>query len=197
MKKIAVSVVVAALALSGCVPSVNPFYTDRDVVFDARLLGEWRAMEQSEGTEVWKFEKLSNTAYRLTLAGEDSKQGQFEAHLFKLKQNYFLDLVPSDCQFATNQADLVAWAMFPGHLLLRVPQMEPTLKLAFFDFDWLEKHLKKNPKVLAHRRQEDRLILTAETRDLQHFVLKHLREGELFQKPGELVHTTSASAPGR
>jgi hypothetical protein len=41
---------------------------------------------------------------------------------------------------------------------------------------------------LAHHREGDeRIVLTAGTRDLQRFVLKHLGEGELFQKPNEMV----------
>jgi hypothetical protein len=78
--------------------------------------------------------------------------------------------------------------MFPGHLLLRVPQLGPELKLAFCDCDWLKKHLAANPKALAHRvEQKDHILLTASTRDLQRFVLKHLAEGELFENPTELV----------
>ena len=60
-----------------------------------------------------------------------------------------------------------------------MPQFEPELKLAFFNFDWLGKFLEKNPKALAHHAEDTkdkeggRLILTAGTRDLQKFVLKH------------------------
>ena len=82
--------------------------------------------------------------------------------------------------------------MFPGHLLVRVSQLEPELKLAFFDFDWLQKYLEKNPKALAHHQEGDRIVLTAGTRDLQKFVLKHLGEGELFEKPGAMVRQTNA-----
>jgi hypothetical protein len=80
--------------------------------------------------------------------------------------------------------------MYPGHLLVRVPQIEPELKLAFFDFGWLQKYLEKNPDELAHHREGDRLLLTADTRDLQEFVLKHLGEDELFEKPDEMIRKT-------
>jgi hypothetical protein len=179
---------VVALLLSGCVPSVNPFYTNKDVVFDERLLGEWQAKESSEEQQFWKFEKGDDKGYKLTVTDKDGKQGEFNTHLFKLKQEHFLDMTPANCDYATNQADLVAFSMFPGHLLLRVPQLGPELKLAFFDFEWLQKHLEANPKALAHRvEQKDPILLTAPTRDLQRFVLKHLAEGELFETPAELV----------
>jgi len=180
----------AAVLLCSCIPSVNPFYTDQDVVFDARLLGEWQEKHKSDKPDVWKFDGTTNKMYKLTVTEKEGKQGRFNAHLFQLKQEYFLDLIPDDCQYATNQADLVAFSMFPGHLLLRASQLEPELKLAFFDFGWLEKFLEKNPKALAHHKEGDRIVLTAGTRDLQKFVLKHLGEDELFEKPDEMIRKT-------
>ena len=177
----------AAVLLSACIPSVNPFYTEKDVVFDPRLLGEWRETETKEQPEIWKFEAGEEKAYKLTTTDKEGKRGEFAARLFKLKQELFLDLVPSTCDYATNQADLVASAMFPGHLLLRVPQLGPELKLAMSDFDWLEKYLRANPKALAHHVEDKRFLLTADTRALQRFVLKHLGEGELFGKLGVMV----------
>jgi hypothetical protein len=186
----------AAVLLCSCIPSVNPFYTDKDVVFDARLLGEWQEKDKSDNPDVWKFEIATNKTYKLTVTEKEGKQGRFNAHLFQLKQEYFLDLIPSDCDYATNQADLVAASMYPGHLLVHVPQIEPELKLAFFDFGWLQKFLEKNSKALAHHLEGDRMLLTAGTSDLQRFVLRHL--GELFEKPDAMVrqtNTASTAAP--
>lgn len=186
-----IAVLGIAALLCSCIPSVNPFYTDKDVVFDLRLLGTWQDKEKTDNPDVWKFESATNRTYKLTIMEKEGKQGVFGVHLFQLKQEYFLDLIPAGCNYATNQADLVAFSMFPGHLLMRVSQMEPELKLAFFDFDWLQKYLEKTPKALAHHREGDRLLLTANTRDLQQFMLRHLGEGELFAKPDAMVRQTN------
>ena len=107
--------------------------------------------------------------------------------MFKLKQEQFLDLIPNKCDFATNQADLVNYSVFAGHLIARMPQIEPNLKLAFCDFDWLVKYLTNNPSALAHHMEGNGIVLTADTRDLQKFVLKHLGTNELFKEYGEMV----------
>jgi hypothetical protein len=182
-----ITLAAAAVLLCSCIPSVNPFYTDKDVVFDARLLGEWQEKDKSDNPDVWKFEGTTNKTYKLTITEKEGKQGRFNAHLFQLKQEYFLDLIPDDCNYATNQADLVGASMYPGHLLVRVPQLEPVLKLALFDFGWLGKFIEKNPKALAYHKEGDHIVLTAGTRDLQRFVLKHLGEDELFAKPDEMI----------
>jgi hypothetical protein len=184
-KRNLVLIAAVAVLLAACIPSVNPFYTDKDVVFETRLLGTWQEKDKTDEPQVWKFEEGKNKAYKLTVTEKEGKQGEFEAHLFKLKQQYFLDIVATE--IGTNIADLVTASLIPGHLLLRVPKIEPELNLAMFDFDWLDKHLKEHPKALAHHRENDRLVLTAETADLQNFVLKHLGEGELFAKGGEMI----------
>lgn len=191
-----IALTAAAVLLCSCIPSVNPFYTDQEVVFDARLLGEWQEKDKSDNPDVWEFESTTNKMYKLTITEKEGKRGRFNAHLFQYKQEYFLDLIPDDCHYATNQADLVAASMYPGHLLVRVPQIEPELKLAFFDFGWLGKFIEKNPKALAHHKEGDHIVLTAGTRDLQRFVLKHL--DELFEKPDAMVrqtNTASTAAP--
>jgi len=178
--------------LAGCIPSVHPFYTEKDLLFDARLVGEWHAKNESDDPQFWAFEQGEDKAYKLIVTEKEGKHGEFKAHLFKLKDNYFLDIVPSECRFDTNQADLVSFSLIAGHLLLRVPQLEPNLKLAFCDFEWLEKFLERNPKALAHHAEDKRIVLTADTPELQSFVLKHLAEDELFQKVGEMVRKSGA-----
>jgi hypothetical protein len=191
-KRNAVLLGAVTLVLASCIPSVNPFYTDKDTVFDAKLLGEWQEKEKSDEPQAWKFEEGKDKAYKLTVTEKEGKQGEFEAHLFKLKQDYFLDIIATE--IGTNVADLTTASLIPGHLLLRIPQIEPELKLAMVDFDWLDKFLKEHPKALAHHRDNDRIFLTAETADLQSFVLKHLGEDELFAKGGEMIRKTKKEA---
>lgn len=192
------AIAVAGLVLCSCIPSVNPFYTDKDVVFDGRLVGTWQEKDAQGEPQVWKFEQEGTNACQLFVTEPQGKQGKFEARLFKIKGLSFLDITPADCNYATNQADLVGFSMFPGHLLLRVYQLEPTLKLAMTDFDWLQKFLEKNPGALPHRAETGRgILLTASTRELQKFIVKHLGENELFSKTGEMTRLPDAAAPAK
>lgn len=179
-----------ALGLTACIPSLHPFYQEKDLVFDPRLLGEWQEKGETNDVEMWAFERASTNAYKLTVTEKDGKRGQFSAHLFKLKSEYFLDIIPTECEMSPSQAEWVALAMFPGHLLLRVTQMEPELKLAAFNYDKLAKLLEENPRVIAHHTENERIILTGNTSALQRFVMARLAEGELFDKPGEMIRKT-------
>jgi hypothetical protein len=166
--------------LTACIPSVNPFYTQKDLVFDPRLLGAWG--DPDEADKGWRFEVASHQTYRLIVTQNKGKRGEFAAHLFKLKGHTFLDVTPTKAELREDQVEMVGAALIPGHLILRVRGIEPELKLDWVDWDWLKDHLEANPQALKHRvTAAESIVLTAETRDLQRFVLKHLKTGELFK----------------
>jgi len=78
-------------------------------------------------------------------------------------------------------------------MLVWVAAIEPELTLAFLDFEWLGDHLAENPQSLAHHQEDDRLLLTADTPALQHFVLRHRKE--LFKAPEALSRKPGAPSP--
>lgn len=182
-----------ALALSACIPSLNPYFAAKDLVSDARLVGQWKADDDSM---TWRFEDDGEKSYTLTITEKESKSGTLSAHLFKIDREMFLDLIPTKCEFAKEQSELVSMAVFPGHLLAHVKSIDPQLKVSFIDWDWLKKFLEKTPHALAHRiENEDQIILTANTRDLQRFVSKHLGKDELFGDEVDIfVRVKSAEA---
>jgi hypothetical protein len=177
----------SGLALTACIPSVNPFYSEKDLVFESRLLGEWNPADEANRSTKWVFEAGETNAYRLTITEKDDKKGQMHARLFKLKSEYFLDLIPAEIEMAPNQVDLVAASVFPGHLVAHIEQFQPELTITFFDFDKLAKLLKDKPRSVAHHMEGDRILLTAETAALQKFIMEHLQAGDLFGEPGVMI----------
>ena len=170
---IALGLSALTLAWTGCVTSVYPFYFEKDVAFDPALLGDW-IENQNNANVHWKFERDGQTAYRLTHTGERGESSVAQAHLFKLHGQRFLDFLGSE----PKEDDGFVPAI-PAHLLLRVVHIGPTLELVGLDYDWLGKLLEKNPKAIRHHIIEDhgdnRLVLTADTAELQRFVVKHLK----------------------
>jgi len=181
-----------ALALTGCVvTSVYPFYFEKDVVFEPALLGDWTKGQSS--SEHWKFERDGGTAYRVTYTlGEGSSVMQ--ARLFKLRGQRFLDL------YASERSGDGLFPTIPSHLLLRVLQTGPTLNMRALNYDWLGKLLDKNPKAIRHHvvevGRDKRLVLTADTAELQRFVVKHLKTQAAWKDDSEL-QLTPASSPSR
>jgi hypothetical protein len=165
--------------ISGCVPSFNPLYTEKDLIFDSRLVGAWTGEEG----ELWRFIKDGEKKYKLTYTDNDGK-ATFEAHLFKLKDRHFLNLyLHDDAEGDFKLNALAKGTLFPMHLFLRVDEIGTSLKMAAANPTWLEEHLEANPKATPHLKQKERILLTGTPLELQAFVLEHVDGEALFGGP--------------
>jgi hypothetical protein len=186
MKKLTFTLIAAGIAiLTGClVTSVYPFYTEKDLVFEPGLVGDWTNVKEAD--DHWKFEKEASSAYRLTYRS-GTNSAVMQAHLFKLRGQSFLDL------FTTEANDQIQPPPIPSHFLLRVVQLKPNVRMAPLDYDWLKETLAENPKALRHhvvktsnKSDDDRIVLTADTVELQEFVSKHLKTKKAWKDDFEL-----------
>ncbi|HXC34647.1 MAG TPA: hypothetical protein VNV43_02165 [Candidatus Acidoferrales bacterium] len=179
-----VAAVAALSLLAGCaVLSVYPFYTPRDLIFDPGLAGRW--VKTPSTNEVWQFDDVGGKFYLLTVA-DDQSTNVIEANLFQLKHYRFLDLL------TTNRDELTRFEM-PVHLICKVTRSGDTnLSLHFLDYGWLTSLLTTNPGVLRHivvpeqpgastnNGNGNMFYLTAETGDLQEFLLEHVDDTNAF-----------------
>ena len=172
----------AYILLVGCIPSFNPFYSDRDTAFDSALLGTWR-----EDSSTWTFAPHPDgDAYLLTMTSGEDSDGAFKATLFELGAHRFLDLVPEEYDYPDSMPELVFASLFPGHLVLHVAQIEPVLEVALFDPDWVAELIEENPKALSHRIEAERILLTGKTRELQRFLRRYVDSEGLFDDYSEM-----------
>ncbi|HZR18881.1 MAG TPA: hypothetical protein VFE51_16460 [Verrucomicrobiae bacterium] len=175
--------------LAGCVvTSVSPFYTGKDVVFEPAVVGDWVSGTKEPADEVWKFEKGEGKAYRFTLIGKD-KATVMEAHAFKLQGQLLLDI-------ASVERD---YHVIPPHLLLKVVQTKPTLKLSALNHDWVMKLLEKEPAAIAHQFVQNgeqpndlRAVLTADSETLQKFIAKYLETKEAWDDGSEFTRQSGS-----
>ncbi|MHC4120944.1 MAG: hypothetical protein ACYSWO_25930 [Planctomycetota bacterium] len=174
--------------LGGCVPvmSLHPLYTKENVVFDKRLLGTW--VDDPNSPEItWQFESIDepNNAYKLIFTGEDGLKGSFIAHLVKLNDRLFLDVYPSELPWDPEDPNKIEWAyntlfLVPTHTFVKIDSLGPRLKMRLMLETQMQKLLEANPNEIAHVAVEDRHILTASTKELQTFVLKHADSDKVF-----------------
>jgi hypothetical protein len=192
MKKLILPLVAVSAVLTGClVTSVCPFYTEKDLAFDNALVRSWT--NAKEAGEHWKFEKDDQQAYQLTYSN-DSGTSVMQAHLFKLGGQTFLDL------FTTETKDIQP-PPIPAHCLLRARVSASTIGLTPLDYEWLNNWLAKNPKDLHHHiirtgknSDDTRLVLTADTAELQRFIVKHLKTEQAWKEGFELRRDTPAAS---
>jgi len=179
--------------LGGCIPvlSLHPLYTKENVVFEEKLLGTW---VQQDSNNIWEFKHPaeSEKVYELTLYENEIKKGVFVAHLARLNERLFLDVHPD--KFPSEEKDVEemklpynAFFFIPGHSFAVIDSIEPQLKIRWTADDEMEKLLKETPNAVKHELVEDKVVLTAETSQLQKFVLKYADDKRVF--PAEAILT--------
>jgi hypothetical protein len=182
-----------AAILGGCVPvmSLHPLYTEKDVVFEERLLGRW-VDDPNKPETIWQFNRIKdpNNAYNLVFSDEEGKKGSFVAHLVKLGSRLFLDVYPSEPPSEIedpNKLELPynSFFLIPAHTFIKIDFSGPQLKMWLTNDEEIKKLLEEEPNAVKHTFTEDKLILTASTKELQKFVIKYADDKRVFK--GEIA----------
>jgi hypothetical protein len=188
--KLSLLAVLLLLVGGGCVVnSLHPLYTEKDLVFDPALLGEWTPEDSNDS---WTFTRRSEKQYKVVLTNEDNQKAVFIGHLARINGVLFLDIVPDG---SAREGDPIEGTMLllPAHLFARVLRIQPTLQVALLNVGWLEEHLKENPAAIKHEKvkdadvEGDQIVLTASSEDLQRFLIAHLKTTGAFHEPMEFT----------
>ena len=181
MKKlIVISILALAALLPSCIPSLHPLYSEDKLVFREEILGEWK-----NGRETWAFTRGDGQYYQLVFSDED-EQAEFKVHLVKLGDHYFFDFynIKNRC---SDDDGLAIAPLLATHSFAKVVLDKDDMKLYFFDIEWLEKLFEQRKIRIKHEvMEEDIIVLTAPTADLQEFVRKYAEEEKAFMSPEHL-----------
>jgi hypothetical protein len=177
-----------AVILGGCVPvmSLHPLYTEKELVFEEKLLGTW--IEDSNTPEnTWEFKNADEEDKTYTLIFTDNKgdKGSFQANLTKLGNYLFLDVYPDETPWDEDDPNKLNWVyntlfLIPAHSFIKVDITESVLKLQITDDDELKKLLLEKPTAVKHTFVDNKPVLIAQTKDLQAFVTKYVDDNRLF-----------------
>jgi len=177
-----------AALLGGCVPvmSLHSLYTKENVVFEEKLLGAW-VDDPNNPETTWEFNPIEEpkNAYKLFFSDDKGQKGSFVALLVKLQNKLFLDVYPDELPWEPDDPNEAKWLynsffLIPVHTFIKIDSIEPQLKMRLTDDDKMAKLLKEDPNAVKHTSIEDRLILTASTKELQAFVLKYAEDNRVF-----------------
>jgi hypothetical protein len=175
LRLIAISSLALVALLTGCVGSVQPVYTDSDLVYDAGLLGGWRDSASSATATV---SAAKSSAYAIALTDEDGKQGQFTAHLARVGEMTLLDVEPQGLPEALSETYRDHFV--PLHSFFFVTRGKDRLALITLEPDRLSDFLRAQPGAVPHFLHDHDIVLTGEPRVIQAFLASYR------QRPGVL-----------
>jgi len=176
-----------AAILGGCIPSLNPLFTENELIFEEKLLGTWA---EDDSKETWQFKRGSDDPnekfYEMTYTDSEGK-GVFFAGLGKINDVMFLNIYPHEPEL-DKANDFYKLHILRVHTFMKIEQIEPTLKMAVMNPERMKEMLEKNPDIIKHEmiQDGDRILLTASTEQLQLFMKKYMNEEELFDDTSDL-----------
>jgi hypothetical protein len=171
------------LSVTSCVPSLNPLYTDEDLIFDSSLIGVWA---EKDSRETWALSSCDNKLeYTLVHTDESGKKGEFSARLVKVGEEMFLDIEPKNPGF--KQGDFYQGHFLTTHTFIHLIKDGSTVRLSVLEPQWLKEVLAVNPNAIRHQKIRDQIVLTSSPKEIQKFLVANLNNREAFSEPIELT----------
>lgn len=186
-KRVPLICLVGAFLLTGCeVRSLRPLVTDVDAIFDPALLGTWVEKGDEQGV-MMKFRKSGEKGYQMTL--ETAKGAtHFDARLIQLRSSKILDLSPQLGQsHDEDDSSLYYNHLIPTHSFARINVKNSTLSISSLSHDNLKSLIAQGQLDIGHVvLDNDVILLTAGTPELQRFLSQHADEVNFFAAADEL-----------
>jgi len=197
MKTRSIIALLGLFLLNSCiVKSLRPFYTQKTIAFDTRLIGEWG--DKNKGS--WKivasrdeFEKDSLTGgiriedqrmyelFKDSYLIEYTSNNKFASFIgipFKLGNQLFIDFMPIEYNNEKTNS-LAGKHLIETHSLVKINQIaDNTFHFAWFDEDHLKKLFKEKTIKLKHQQlgiDGEDFVLTASSEELQQFLIKYMK----------------------
>jgi hypothetical protein len=175
------AVCILAAAMPGCVPSLQPIATEKDLVFELNLLGTW---VEADGKSSFKFQKAAaGKGYEVIATNKEGNASKLEARLVRLGNDLFFDTTVRDLDL---KGSFAAFHLLPAHLFTKITLSGDTLSYATLNYNWVEKLGGEKKLAIRHETVKDLIVLTASTTELQQFLREHASDKDAFQTPIEL-----------
>ena len=174
--------------LSGCLKTLYPIFTEKDLVADPRLPGNWK--KTKDGSTVTyrlanenELKVLSSTLQRhagtIYIKEEKDAQGNIESTLYafmvKLGKYYYMDYYPIGIKETEKAGDFFAAHYIPMHSIYRIKfTARNSFDLQQLDAGYLESLVKNKQIRIRHEIMDDSsFVITAPTKELQQYLIKY------------------------
>lgn len=129
-----------------------------------------------------------DTYYSMQFFEQGEEVASFKAHLVKIGEDLFIDLLPSGGLDNENGA---SENYFPVHTFLKVKLTDTKLELKFFNQSKLKDLFKSNLVRIRHEIVDDRVLITAQPKEIQKFLEKYSKDESVFEDVSGYTKTTS------
>ncbi|MES1218858.1 MAG: hypothetical protein ABUT20_25355 [Bacteroidota bacterium] len=175
------------LLLNGCLTTLHPIFTEKDLVAGNQLSGSWEKAKDGSVTTFRKVTKnellqFSQTLqlngdkiYKAVIKEKDEAESFYYVFLVKLGKYYYLDYYPADTKDSSQSDAFFKAHYIPMHSIYRIDfGADGQFELKQLDGGYLEKLIKNKQIHIQHTTLDDGgYFITAPTEELQQYLIKY------------------------
>ena len=203
MKKIySLAAIARLLGLTGCLSTVYPIFTEKDVVFDPKIIGKWSKSDggfvqigKATSADIADYpglKKFEGKIYHISYMNEGGVHDSYLGFLVKLGNKFYMDYFPAETAQSKGYNAFYKNHFIKMHtcFMIRFLNDNNTFELKQFSEEFL-KNLIDNKKIrIRHEGNEaGSFIVTASTEELQQYILKYSDVPEAYYQDNTSTYT--------
>ena len=207
MKKASIILALAFLIifLSGCLRTLHPIFTSKDIVYEPKLLGTWKTKNPgSSGFAIItnlsadnsielpeKISAIKQKGYLVSYQDEDGKATeQYIAFLARIGKHLYFDYFPADKKDNKTIDEFFASHFVKMHTSYRVDiSKDGSFELSQLDELYVTKLINEKKIRISHEKDANgNIVITASTDELQQYIIKYSDEPGVYRSEKTVFH---------
>jgi len=200
MKKIALTTAFALLLifLSGCLTTLHPIFTEKDLAYDPKLTGTWNTENQGNKGKVvisnlatenslelpGNISTIKQKGYFIRYQDSTGKTSeQYIAFLARIGKHLYFDYYPADKKEDRKLDEFFGVHFIKMHTSYRVDiSKDGSFELTQLDEGYVRKLIDEKKIRISHEIDaDDNTVITASTKELQQYLLKYGDEPSAYR----------------
>jgi hypothetical protein len=200
MKKIALTTAFALLLifLSGCLTTLHPIFTEKDLAYDPKLIGVWNTENQGNKGKViisnlatessielpGNISSIKQKGYLITYEDKDHEgTKRYIAFLARIGKHLYFDYYPADKKEDRKLDEFFGVHFIKMHTSYRVDiSKDGSFELTQLDEGYVRKLIDEKKIRISHEIDaDDNTVITASTKELQQYLLKYGDEPSAYR----------------
>jgi len=200
MKKIALTTTFALLLifLSGCLHTLHPIFTEKDLAYNPKLIGTWKTEYQgNKGRAVitnlaaegslelpGNISSIKQNGYLISYQDENGTISErYIAFLARIGKHLYFDYFPADKKEDKKIDEFFAAHFVKIHTSYRVEiSNDGSFELSQLDEGYVTKLIDEKKIRISHETDaDDNTVITASTQELQQYLLKYGDEPSAYR----------------
>ncbi|MGH9773926.1 MAG: hypothetical protein ACRD50_03150 [Candidatus Acidiferrales bacterium] len=179
------------VVLASCVPviSLQPWYMEKDVIYEPELEGSWSALDDQGKPDVGTTLTIARdggNGYNFSYTEKEAPNVKitYSLHVFRVGEREFVDSVGGDSFYKDHRLD--DQMKLGVHMAGKIKVEKDAVHIQMLDDEWLDKEIEAKRVLIRNESSGSTHLLTASTAELRELLTKNAADEKAFAVKIEL-----------